>query len=325
MSTLVSLLELAIPATTPLLLACIGEIISERSGVLNLGIEGLMSIGALAAIITVLSGGGLWTGVLVAMLLGGLGSLIFAFLTITLKSDQVVSGVMIALFGVAVANFYGNNWSGQTIQTFSKTKIPVIGDFLVSIPVIGEILFLNSPLDYLALLIVPVTWCILFRTKVGLKITAVGNESKAADTMGIDPIKIRYLTVVMSGLFAGLAGAALSLGFTGYWTANLIDSRGWIAIAIVIVGRWDPRKALVGAFAFGFTYSLQFGLQGFNYATLPLADSFASMYAFLFDPIIISTYPFVVTIVMLVIFSIGTNTDLVAPQELAKTYMREGE
>jgi len=325
MSQFISLLELAVPATTPLLLACLGEIFSERSGVLNLGIEGLMSIGALTAIIVVLSGGGLWSGVIMSMVVAGVGALVFAILTISLKSDQVVSGVMIALLGVAVANFYGNNWSGETITTFSQTKLPLIGDFLVSIPYIGELLFMNTPIDYLALILVPISWYILFRTKLGLKITAAGNESKAADTMGIDPIKIRYLTVVISGLFAGLAGAALSLGFTGYWTANLIDSRGWIAIAIVIVARWDPRKALIGAFAFGFTYSLQFGLQGFNYERLPLSDALGNTYAFLFDPIIISTYPFVVTIAMLVFFSIGTNTDLVAPQELAKNYIREGE
>ncbi len=322
MSILVSLLILAVPVATPLLLACLGGIISERTGVLNLGIEGLMAIGALTAVIFAISIENLWIATIAAVIFAAIISLIFAFLTITLKADQVVSGVMIALFGVAITNFYGSDWSGTTIDTFERVTIPIVGDHLTSIPYVGEILFYNTPLDYLALLLVPTTWYLLFRTRPGLQITAVGNNAKAADTEGINPIKVRYLGVIVSGAFAGLAGAALSLGFTGYWTANLIDSRGWIAIALVIVARWDPLKGLIGAYAFGLIYSMQFSLQNTNYENFPLSEALSGTYSVIFDPIIISTYPFVATIIMLIVFSIGTRTDLVAPQEIAKTYFR---
>lgn len=325
MSTLASLAQLAIPATTPLLLACMGEIISERSGVLNLGIEGLMAVGALTAIVVAISFESLLLATVAAVVVSAIGSLVFSVLTISLKADQIVSGVMITLFGVAIANFFGNDWTGQTIDTFDQVTVPVIGQFLTSIPFVGELLFFNTPMDYLAIALAAVIWYALFRTRIGLKVTAVGNNAKAADTEGIDPIKVRYLAVLASGILAGLAGAALSLSFTGYWTANLVDSRGWIAVALVIVSRWDPLKAIVGSFIFGFIYSIQFGLQDIAIASLPLADALSGVYSVLFDPIIVSTYPFVVTILVLILFNIGTRTELVAPQELANTYIREGE
>lgn len=325
MSTIASLAHLAIPATTPLLLACLGGIISERTGVLNLGIEGLMAVGALTAIIVAITFESLLLATIAAVFVSAIGSVIFSFLTISLKADQIVSGVMIALFGVAFANFIGNDWSGQTIETFSQVTIPIVGQYLVSIPIIGKLLFFNTVIDYLAIILALISWYVIFRTKIGLKITAVGNNAKAADTEGIDPIKVRYLAVLASGIFAGLAGAALSLSFTGYWTADLVDSRGWIAVALIIVSRWDPLKAIVGSFIFGFIYSIQFGLQGTNIGNLPLSESLSSVYSVLLNPIIISTYPFVVTILVLILFNIGTRTELIAPQELANTYIREGE
>lgn len=325
MSSVVSLLALAVPATTPLLLACLGEMVAERAGVLNLGIEGLMAIGALAAIIVVILTGNLWAGAAVAMVVAAGLSILFGFLTLTLKSDQIVSGVMIALFGIALANFYGDAWSGQTVDGFSQTTLPLIGEYLRAIPVLGEVVFYMTPIDYAAVSLVPVMWYLFFRTGIGLKITAVGNNAKAADTEGIDPIKVRYLCVLFSGALAGLGGAALSLGFTGFWSSNLVDNRGWVAIALVIVARWDPLKALVGAYGFGVIYSLQFGLQGVSEESLPLSEYFANAYSVLLDPVIISTYPFVVTILVLIAFSIGTRTELIQPKEIGKMYFKEGE
>ena len=326
MNTITSILLIAIPATTPLLLGCMGAIVSERSGVLNLGIEGVMSVGALSSIMISGITGSPWLAFLGGIVAGVLFMSIHAVFCITFKSDQVITGVMVTLLGVAITTYFGRPWTGEQVQSFDDVLVPGVGEYLVSIPVVGEVLFNNTPLDYLAILLVPVTWYLLFRTNIGLEITAVGNDPETADTMSIDPTRIRYLSVLLAGAYAGAAGAAVTLSFTGVWTAGVIDGRGWIAVALVIVSRWDPLKALLGAYFFGILYAAQFRAQSINVGeVLPLADVLGPLYGVVLHPVMLSAYPYLITILALVVFTYKSRRELGEPKALTEPYRREAE
>jgi simple sugar transport system permease protein len=321
-----SILNLAIPASTPLLLGCMGAMISERSGVLNLGVEGTMAVGALAAFITAGMTGSPWLGLLVAMVASMAFVSLLGVFSITLKSDQVITGVMLSLLGVALTTYFGRPWTGQSVPTFDQVTLPLVGQYLVEIPVVGSALFQNTAIDYIAIAVVPVVWYFLFRTDIGLEIIAVGDDPETADTMCIDVARTRYLCVLLSGLFAGAAGAAVSLAFAKLWTANLINNRGWIAVALVIVSQWNPLKAVGGAYLFGVIYALQFRAQDLALTTLmPLSSELGGVYNFVFHPVIMSTYPFVITILVLVLTTRKTRKELRTPQALVTPYIREAD
>ena len=255
------LLEATIRAGTPLLLATLGEIYAERSGVLNLGVEGMMIVGAITAFMIAYVTANPWLGVLAAILAAVLLSLVHAFVSITLKTNQVVSGLALTFVGLGVSAMLGKAYIGVVLPaSIRPIRIPVLSD----IPIIGPGLFEQDPIAYIAIILVPIMWFILYKTEFGLNIRAVGENPAAADTLGVNVYLIRYICVAIGGGLAGLAGAHLSLAYTPMWVEGMTAGRGWIAIGLTIFAMWSPGRALIGAYLFGGIDILQFRLQQYN-------------------------------------------------------------
>jgi simple sugar transport system permease protein len=321
-------LDATVRVGTPLLLASLGEIISERGGVLNLGVEGMMLVGALTGFVTTAITGSPWLGFLVGTLAGAAMAAVHAVLCISLKADQVISGVMLTLLGTGLTTYFGQPWATERIDGFETVTIPVVGDALVDLPVVGPALFQNTPTDYLALLSVPVVSYLLFRTNLGLEMTAVGDDPEAADTMGVPVFRVRYLCVLLGGAFAGAAGAHLSLAFTGLWTTGIVAGKGWIAIALVIFAQWRPWRALVGAYLFGGIEAFVLRSQALDLSVgnVPLGGSIDAGIAFLTNPSVMAMYPYLATVVVLVLATRGSFADQIgAPSALLDNYSRETE
>jgi simple sugar transport system permease protein len=300
----VSVLVGAIRAGTPLLFATLGEIITQRAGVLNLGVEGMMITGALAGFMGSYYSHNPWVGVIVAMLCAGLLSLVHGFLCITLKSDQVVSGLMLVMLGVGLTSFFGEAMVGKTGYGFEPLKIPLLSD----IPFVGEVLFHHYSLVYLAVFLVPIIWLFLFKTRLGLEIISVGESPVTADTLGIPVERVRYLCVFIGGMLAGLGGCFLSLAYTRIWVDQMTAGRGWIAIALVIFAAWTPQRALWGAYLFGGIEGLQLRLQA---AGVGVSHHLLQM------------MPYVATILVLLFSARETfRRRIGAPEALMKPYMR---
>ena len=300
----ISVLVGAIRAGTPLLFATLGEIITQRAGVLNLGVEGLMIVGALGGFMGSYYTHSPWIGVIVAMLCAGLLSLVHGFLCITLKSDQVVSGLMIVMLGVGVTSFFGEAMVGKTGYGFDPVEIPLLS----KIPFLGDVLFHHYSLVYLAVVLVPVIWIFLFKTRLGLEIISVGESPVTADTLGIPVERIRYLCVFLGGMLAGLGGCFLSLAYTRIWVDQMTAGRGWIAIALVIFAAWTPQRALWGAYLFGGIEGLQLRLQA---AGVGVSHHLLQM------------MPYVATILVLLFSARETfRRRMGAPESLMKPYMR---
>jgi ABC-type uncharacterized transport system permease subunit len=237
------ILQAGVTSGTVLLFATLGEIFAERSGVLNLGVEGMMLIGAMSAFSMAVYTGNPWLGLLLAMLVAGLISQIHAFITITLQADQVVSGLSLTFLGVGISLVFGDGLSkAGTISLLPVFSIPL----LTRIPILGQIFFTNqSILVYLGYLITPLAWYYINRTRPGLHLRAVGEYPSAADALGINVFKTRYLYVFVGGVFAGLAGATISLAISPGWFSELTTAgQGWIAIGLVIFAQWDAFGAL---------------------------------------------------------------------------------
>lgn len=319
------LLDAMVRAATVFILAGIGEVISERAGVLNLGVEGMMLVGALGGFVTTVVTGSYWLGFAVGAGLGTLMALIHAFLCITLKSNQVISGVMLTLLGTGLTTFFGQAWVEKTIQGFPQITIPV----LVDIPVVGPALFQSTATDFLAILLIPVSWYFLFRTNLGLETISVGEDPEMADTMGVNVFRRRYLAVLIGGAFAGAAGAHLSLSFSQLWVPGMTAGRGWIAVALVIFAQWRPSRVLVGAYLFGLLDAFQLRSQGLELTLgsgAPLAEVLNPVLNFVFHPTIMATYPYLATILVLSYTVARTKTDqLAVPSALLEAYSRETE
>ena len=255
------ILQAGIASGTVLLFATIGELFSERAGVLNLGVEGMMLIGAMSAFSTTITTGNPWLGVLVAMLFAGLISQIHAFIVITLQADQVVSGLSLTFLGAGISLVLGEGLSkAGTVALLPNFSIPL----LTLIPIIGKIFFTNqSVLVYIGYLLVPLSWYYINRTRPGLHLRAVGEYPSAADALGISVFRMRYFYVFVGGMLAGLAGATISLAVSPGWFSELTTGgQGWIAIGLVIFAQWDPIRAAVGAYAFGALRRLILDIQG---------------------------------------------------------------
>ena len=245
---LISVLAAAIPAGTALLYAALGETFAERSGILNLGVEGMMLMGALAGFAVMNWTGNAWVGAGGAIAMGGVMALIHAVLTITLQANQVVSGLALTLFGGGLSAYLGRNLVGLRAEDrFSELHIPLLGD----IPKIGEIFFQQNALVYIAYAVVPVAWWYIYRTRQGLNLRALGERPEAADSLGLDVSFLRYCYVVLGGALAGLGGAMISLGTNPGWIENMTAGAGWIAVALVIFAGWNPVRVALGAFLFG--------------------------------------------------------------------------
>lgn len=268
-------LQAGVATGTVLLFAAIGEILAERSGVMNLGVEGMMLIGAMTAYKTAVLIGQPWLGVLFAMLAAGALSLLHALVTISFQADQVVSGLATNFVGIGLSLVLGEGLSkAGTVALLPSFTIPI----LASIPVIGPIFFTNhSVLVYVGYLLTPAVWLYINRTRPGLHLRAVGEYPAAADALGINVYRLRYLYVLVGGILAGLAGATISLAVSPGWFSELTTSgQGWIAIGLVIFAQWDPWRALGGAYMFGAVRRLILDLQG-PQTLLGLANPFYYM------------------------------------------------
>lgn len=255
------ILQAGVATGTILLFATIGELLTERSGVLNLGVEGMMLIGAMSAFSVAVSTGNPWLGLIVAMLVTGIFSQIHAFITITLQADQVVSGLALTFLGSGISVVLGEGLSkAGAISLLPSFTIPL----LTKIPILGPIFFTNqSIMVYIGYLLIPLVWYYINRTRPGMHLRAIGEYPAAADAVGINVFRLRYFYVFVGGIFAGLAGATISLAISPGWFSELTTAgQGWIAIGLVIFAQWDPIRAAVGSYAFGALRRLILDIQG---------------------------------------------------------------
>lgn len=255
------ILQAGVTSGTVLLFATLGELFAERSGVLNLGVEGMMLIGAMSAFSVAIKTGNPWLGVLVAMLVAGLISQIHAYIAIALHADQVVSGLALTFLGTGISLVFGEGLSkAGTVSLLPAFSIPLLSQ----IPFLGTIFFTNqSILVYLGYLMTPAAWYYINRTRPGLHLRAVGEYPSAADALGINVFRLRYIYVFVGGVLAGLAGATISLAISPGWFSELTTSgQGWIAVGLVIFAQWDPFRAMGGAYAFGALRRLILDIQG---------------------------------------------------------------
>lgn len=313
MELVISILSIAIVAGVSLVYATIGELFTERSGILNLGVEGMMIMGAVTAFAAAFHTGSAWVGVLVAMLVGGSMALIHAFLTITMRADQVVSGLALTLFGTGLSSFLGQRLGpdgsplvGLIGPRFRPISIPVLSE----IPIIGQMLFNQDILVYIIYLFVPLSWYFLYKTRPGLHLRAVGESPQTADALGVNVFKLRYFYTVVGGMLVGLGGAHLSLAYTPGWAEHLTGGRGWIVIALVIFATWDPGRAVIGALLFGGVNAIQFRLQAMG-ATIPAS--------------LLNMLPYILTVVVLVAITWfeSFRKRVGPPAALGLPYMRE--
>ena len=255
------ILQAGVTSGTVLLFATLGELFAKRSGVLNLGVEGMMLIGAMSAFSVAIKTGNPWLGVLVAMLVAGLISQIHAYIAITLHADQVVSGLALTFLGTGISLVFGEGLSkAGTVSLLPSFSIPLLSQ----IPILGTIFFNNqSILVYLGYLMTPAAWYYINRTRPGLHLRAVGEYPAAADALGINVFRLRYIYVFVGGVLAGLAGATISLAISPGWFSELTTGgQGWIAVGLVIFAQWDPFRAMGGAYAFGALRRLILDIQG---------------------------------------------------------------
>lgn len=251
----------AIRAGTSVLYASSGEVIAQRSGVINLGVEGSMLAGALCAFAVTAWTGNPWYGVLCGGISGALMALLHAFLVITQNANQLASGLAIMFFGQGITAYFGRSYVSRQIKGFEPIELP----FLSDIPIIGSILFHHDILTYLSMLMVPLIWVFLFLTKWGVILRATGERDEVVFADGRSPKLIRYVAVVVGGFLAGVGGAQLSIAFSHTWMEYMIQGRGFIAVILVIFGSWLPERAMLGAYLFGGSQALIVSLQGRGY------------------------------------------------------------
>ena len=300
----ISVAQRTLIAGTPLLLGTIGEVICERSGILNLGVEGMMAIGAVSAFIVTFVFHDPWLGLLAAIGAGVLISALHALVSISLQGNQVVSGLALTMLGLGISGLVGKPYVGHPLAVKFKTiAIPILSD----IPFIGPIFFNQSPFFYMAVILALAAWFTLEYTKLGIKIRSAGENPKATETQGINVDRIRYLSVLIGGGFAGMAGANLSVSYSKSWFEGMTAGRGWIVIALTIFALWNPLRAAIGAFLFGGIFVLQYLLQ-------PLGIS----------PNFLAMFPYMATLAVLIIGSLRNKNQLDAPAMLGEPYRKGG-
>ncbi|MFH1907299.1 MAG: ABC transporter permease [Chloroflexota bacterium] len=301
---ILSVLRAAIPAGTPLLYGTLGEVYAERSGVLNLGVEGMMIMGAVSGFAVAQTTGNVWLGILAAALVGGLLALLHAFTSVSLRVNQVVSGLALTMLGLGVSSMMGKKFVGQPLAVrLQPINIPGLSD----LPLLGELLFRFDVLVYLGVLLVPILWFVLYKTRLGVTLRSVGENPSAADSLGVNVVLVRYMAVVFGGMLAGVGGAYLSISYAPAWIEGMTAGAGWIVIALTIFAIWDPRRALLGAYLFGGVRVLQFRLQ-------PLGIS----------PNLLNMLPFLLTILVLWVSSgQAAKRRIGAPAALMTAYARE--
>ena len=302
MDTVVAILVATIRAGTPLVFAALGELVTEKSGVLNLGIEGMMLIGAVTGFIATVVTGDPWIGVVAAILAGAAISVLFGFLTINLMANQVATGLALTIFGVGLSAFAGLSYIGTPIESLAPLAVPGLS----AIPVIGPLVFNHDPLVYLSLAMVAGVAWFLYRSRGGLILRAVGESHDAAHAIGFSVVKVRYLAVMFGGAMSGLAGAYLALVYTPQWAENMTAGRGWIALALVVFATWRPARVLLGAYLFGGITIIGLHVQAAGFGI---------------SPHLLATLPYLATVVVLVLISRDpTRIRLNAPAALGTPF-----
>ncbi len=300
-TVLVGILASGIRLATPYLYAGIGETFGQRSGVLNLGVEGQMLIGAFTSFYIAFITGDLWLGLLAAVIAGALMGLAMAFVTVNLQAEQGISGIGFYLFGLGLSDLLFQKLMGtvETVSGFSKVHIPWLSD----LPVVGKIFFSQNVLVYGAFALVPIGWFVLNKTTLGLQIRAVGENPEAADSLGVSVARVRYFTIILGGILSGVAGASLSISLVNVFQQNMTSGLGFIAVALVYFGGWRPWGILGGALLFSMVNSLQLWVQVLG---IPIPSDIAVM------------MPYIITILVLVI----AVSRVRAPSALTKPFGR---
>ncbi len=301
-TVLVGILASGIRLATPYLYAAIGEAFGQRSGVLNLGVEGQMLLGAFAAFYVAFTTENLWLGMLAAIIVGAFMGLAMAFVTVNLHAVQGISGIGFYLFGLGLSDLLFQKMLGtvETVKGFSKIYIPGLSD----LPIVGDIFFRQNILVYIAFALVPVAWFVLNKTTLGLKIRAVGENPEAADSLGVSVARVRYFTIILGGILSAIAGASMSIALLNVFQQNMTSGLGFIAVALVYFGAWRPWGVLGGALLFSMINSLQLWIQVLG---IPIPSDIAVM------------MPYILTILVLV----ATVSRVRAPSALTRPFERE--
>lgn len=302
METVTAIVLATLAAGTPLVFAALGELVSEKSGVLNLGVEGMMIVGAVSGFVVAAESGSLWLGVLAALLAGAAMAGLFAILTLSFQANQVAAGLALTIFGVGASAYAGLDYTGVALTGIQPLAIPMLSD----LPLLGPLLFSLDPLVYLSFAMFACVLWFLYRTRAGLALRGIGEAPESAHAIGYPVIRIRYLAVLFGGAMAGLGGAYLALAYTPLWVEGMSAGRGWIALALVVFGTWRPARVMLGAYLFGGITIVQFHIQGIG------VDLPAQLLAML---------PYLATIVVLVLISRHAGTiRLNAPASLGMSY-----
>jgi len=300
---LMGLLNATLQAATLLFIAALGELITEKSGILNLGVEGMISVGAVSGFMVAVNTGNLFLSVLIGIFSAALFSSLHAFVTVILKQDQTVSGLILTILGLSLSALMGKKYVGK--------KLPVKIESLIEIDEpsnIYEVLISQNYIFYLAIFLMVATSFILKKTMFGRRLEAVGEDSRAADSMGLNVNKTQFIATCVGGGFSGLAGVYLTLSYVPYWTDNMTSGRGWIALALVIFGGWKPYRTAIGAVLFGFLEALVPRLQ---------------TYGFELSPYLIKITPYAITIIILVVLTIYKGGRTGAPNNIGIPFFRE--
>jgi simple sugar transport system permease protein len=299
---LISVAQRTLVAGTPLLIGTIGEVICERSGNLNLGVEGVMSVGAVTAFMVTFHTGNPWLGLAAAIVAGMLISLVHAVASISLQSNQVVSGLALTMLGLGISGLLGKPYVGKPLTIKMNTlTIPVLSD----IPYLGPVLFDQSPFFYMAIGLAIAAWFLLEHTLLGIKIRSAGENPKATETQGINVTAVRYLAVLIGGACSAMAGAHLSISYSKSWIEGMTGGRGWIVIALTIFALWNPLRAMLGAFLFGGIFVLQYLLQPYG-----------------ISPNLLAMLPYIATLAVLLVGGLRDSRKLNAPAMLGEPYRR---
>ena len=302
MDNWIPILVAAVAAGTPMVFAALGELVTEKSGVLNLGVEGMMLMGAVTGFAVASQTGNPWLGALGGMMAGAAMALIFAVLTLNLMANQVASGLALTLFGVGLSAFLGKPYESVSLTVAPPPAIPLLSD----IPVLGPVLFNYHVLVYVSWALFAVIAWFLYRSRAGLVLRSIGESPESAHAIGYPVIRIRYLATLFGGAMAGLGGAYLSEFYAPLWVEGMTAGRGWIALALVVFATWRPARVMIGAYLFGGVTIAQFFAQG---AGISIASQF------------LSSLPYLATIIVLVFISRNLATiRLNAPVSLAKSY-----
>jgi simple sugar transport system permease protein len=321
MGTLEAILLTIATASTPLLIAAIGELVVERSGVLNLGVEGMMLMGAVTGFGVALTTGSPWLGVIAAIIVGALFSLLFGFLTLTLVTNQVATGLALTLLGIGFSGMLGVSFVGLPGMRLGNLSIPILSD----LPLIGKFVFGEDPLFYISILLTAGVAWFLFRTRAGLTLRSIGDNHSSAHSLGIDVIGIRYLAVMFGGACAGLAGAHLSLVYTPQWVENMTAGRGWIALALVVFASWRPWRVLAGAYLFGAITIAQLHIQAINLEDLAFLPGPLYWLASVIKSVpaqFLSSLPYLATIIVLVLISRNRRLTMMnTPASLGRAFV----